>query len=437
MINLKIRTRLWIYVAILHVLLLVAAFIFREKLGLVFFLLEALILLSAYIGIRLVNKAVQPLAFLQSFSALLEEEEFNTRLSPVGQFEMDTLIETYNKMLSALQEEYLRLGEQRGFLEKFLEATPVGIVIMDFDQQVSLINQAAEKLLGSSADLQGQSLKTTTNLLDIDLGNMPANSEKIFTVDGGRRVRCVHSRFLDRGFYRSFYLLEELTQLLNRSERKAYEQLIRMMSHEVNNTVATTNSLIQSCEAYLQDLSEEDRNEFQKALDVIVNRNTSLNQFVQGFANVVHLPKPVRSREDLVPLLDRLQIMFQGVCSEQGILWQWQKPEAPVMVNIDVDLIEQVLINIARNGIDAIQSSSSELRLIEIRIENHNQLVISDSGDGLKQDSHSKLFTPFYTTKPKGQGLGLTLVREILDQHGFGYSLKATGSGLTEFRIVF
>ena len=230
-------------------------------------------------------------------------------------------------------------------------------------------------------------------------------------------------------------LVEELTALLNESERAAYEKLIRMMSHEVNNTIAATNSLLESCRTYAPQIDPVDRDDYLNALSVVITRNEHLNRFMADFAQVVKLPDPHLRPCELADLLDSLEIMFRAQCAQRCIQWisGWDR-QLP-RVSLDREQIEQVLINIIKNAIEAIDQGG----VLEIRAQRQQGQVlleIFDDGCGLDAAIQAELFTPFFTSKASGQGLGLTLVKEILLRHRFEFGLEQGADGRTCFSIL-
>ena len=183
-----------------------------------------------------------------------------SRVREVKQADVDRLIQVYNRMVDALRGERVQLQEQQHFLARVLRESPGGIVVLDFDGRVSLANPAAERLLQAPGEtLTGAELAALDRVLARDLVALAPGERRVLAVWGGRRVRALHGTFLDRGFRRSFYLLEELTEELRHSEKAAYEKLIRMLSHEVNNTVGASNSLLNSCLTYGVQLHPHDR----------------------------------------------------------------------------------------------------------------------------------------------------------------------------------
>lgn len=422
----KLKTRFWIYLALVHLAALGAGVWFHEALGPWFLVLEAALVISFWFGLRLVRLALEPLGFVRAFSDVVSTGEFNARYSPIGQVEMDQLIQTYNHMLERLQNERLRIGEQRGFMDRFLSVTRIGILILDFDHKISLASPSAVAFLPELQE--AESLQALTSDLGRLLAELANEETQLFTDSGGRRLRCRRSEFYDRGFARGYLTVEELTEEINRSEKDTYEKLIRMMSHEVSNTVAATNSLLQSCGNYADQIrNDEDRADFVGALEVLIGRNRSLNEFTQAFANLVRLPEPELVPVQLADLIKALVIMFRPQCGEHIQLSSELAADLP-LVCLDRNLMEQALINILKNAFEAV-SGRGEICIRATCLGREVVLEVADSGGGLSVEIQNNLFKPFYTTKQTGQGLGLTLVREVLTQHHFQFSLTSHGDG--------
>jgi len=430
-----IKARLYAYLVFIHALLGAVLIWQREPLGWWLFLFELLLVVSLVTGMRWVRRAQLPHDIAVSLPEVIESGEFGARYPEIGQKDIDRVIGTYNRMLENLQRERMQLGEQRGFLERFLSVTQIGIVIFDFDGRVSVVNPRARALLGcGNEDLTGKPIAAAGGALAGTLANFARGECRLITDSAGRRLRCQRSSFSDRGFARDYMLIEELTIELNRSERATYEKLIRMMSHEVMNTVAATNSMLESSRNYAPEFRNgEHREDYLHALDVLITRNRNLNEFTQAFSDLVKLPEPHLRPQALDDLLDSMRTIFSAQLSERNIDLVVAVDDDVPAIECDRNQIEQVVINIIKNAAEAIERDGR----IEVAARRSNgvvELSISDDGIGLSEDAEHYLFTPFYTTKKQGQGLGLTFVREILNQHGFGFSL-ATVDDRTRFRI--
>ena len=398
---------------------------------------EAFFAVSILLGVKLLQSFFVPLQLIKTGTELMKESDFSTRFREVGQKEMDELIHVYNRMADHLREERIRSHEQHYFLDKILRASPSGVVTLDFDENIALCNPAAEKMLQATSDqLLRKRLSEVQGTFAAELNELRVNESRIVPLQGRRRVKCQKSVFLDRGFLRSFIVMEELTEELRHSEKAAYEKLIRMMSHEVNNSIGASNSLLHSCLNYRDQLREEDRSDFETALHVAISRTDHLNGFMRSFADVIRLPKPDLRPTDLKSLLDRTAILLKPECLSRGIAWNWDIKAELSPILMDERQIEQVFINICKNAIEAIRANGS----ITIRVCNESTrglVVVEDTGCGIPPVVRGNLFSPFFTTKENGQGIGLTLVQEILSQHHFDFSLESQPNGPTRFTIYF
>lgn len=431
-----LKIRLALYLGVIHAALMAALFWQRAAFEWLLFPLEVVLLASFFLGWRWIRALAAQADIARTFTEVIDAGEYGARYPLVGSREVDGLIEIYNRILGTLQQERFRVGEQRGFAEKFLQDTPAGVVIFDFDGKITLANPRARSLLGVAADVEltGHALAEIDSPVAKALATLAIDETRMVTDAGGRRLRCRLAQFSDRGFERSYVLIEELTAELNRSERETYEKLIRMMSHEVTNTVAATNSLLESCRTYAKELgSGESRADYENALDVLITRNRNLNEFTKGFSDLVKLPEPQREDVDVRQMLRALQTMFRAELERRNIALTVMVADDVPPLSMDRNQMDQVLMNVIKNAVEAIDRDGTVA--IEAR---HGagfvELAVYDDGVGLPPEIKERLFTPFFTTKKQGQGLGLMLVKEVLTQHGFGFSLESV-AGRTRFRI--
>ncbi len=398
---------------------------------------EVVFVLSLLAGLVLLRRLIASASFLPEAEQLLQDGDFMTRFREFGQPETDRFVRLYNRLSANLRDERVRLQEQQQFLSQVLEVTPLGILLLDFDRRVAYVNPSGERLLQQPASLLlGRPLDDLGGPLAESLQGLRVNQSAVIPLWGGRRVRCQHGSFVDRGFPRSFMVLEELTEELRQFEKAAYGKLIRQMSHEVNNTVAASNSLLTSCLTYAPALPAEHRADFETALRVAIARTDQLNAFMRSFADVIRLPPPHLEPHDLREVLEGIARLIKTACDARSVEWRWVVESSPGLVRMDRAQMEQVLLNIATNALEAIgQHGTITVRLT--RRDGRPAVVIEDSGPGLSAEARQNVFTPFFSTKEHGQGIGLTLVQEILSQHRFQYSLDSPPGGPTQFTIVF
>jgi two-component system nitrogen regulation sensor histidine kinase NtrY len=434
-VTLRLKTVL--YLVFIHLVIAGMAVFFLRENRVWLLAVEAFLVLSAVLGVRIFNGIFGPLQLVRTGIQFLSESDFSSRFREVGQKELDELIEVYNQMIDHLRDERIRVQEQHHFLSQIVDASPSGIIILDFDDKISSANPSAEKMLGFPAqELVGKKLPELESAFAAALSALETGTSRIVPLDGVRRVKCTKSRFLDRGFPRNFLMMEELTEELRRSERAAYEKIIRMMSHEINNSVGASNSLLQSCLNYRDQLRPEDREDFETALSVAISRTHHLNAFVRSYADIIRLPRPELRPCDVGQLLTDISVLMRAQCREKSIVWKWQIDDSVGLIPMDKNQMEQVFVNILRNSIEAM----GENGVITIRggkRSGRSFIAIEDTGHGITPEVRASLFTPFFSTKENGRGIGLTMIQEILAHHHFNFSLDSQPGGPTEFRIYF
>ncbi|MYM26184.1 sensor histidine kinase [Duganella sp. FT135W] len=443
----SLRRRLYAYLIAAHLLFLaITVLLFRTQ-PLLMLGLEAAVLLSLVLGIRLIRRALEPLGYTRHFHDLLQDQHYAARLQHSNDKELNELVQLFNTMLGALYQERLQIGEQQGFLDRLLEATPSAVIVFDFDGRISLLNASAQALPGL-ADARGKSLSACAASLGeqqhrsllAQLDALPLGDSQLLADADGRRYRGQRGQFYDRGFARHFLLIEELTEELESSERATYEKLIRVLAHEVNNTVAATGSVLDSLLYYRSQLAERDSEDFSTAILAVQRRNASLGEFIERFTRVVKMPAPELRPNAVRDLMDDILYLYREQCRSRGISIAWERCDDVPAIAMDRHLMEQALLNVVKNAMEAVEmgaGADKRIALVLAREESGVRLSVIDSGNLLGEVPAHQLFTPFYTTKKGGQGIGLLFVREVLNRHGFHYRLAATGDGATSFDIWF
>lgn len=431
----SLRRKIIAYLVLIHLVLGAISFLALRDNRWMLLAVEALFVLSITLGTLLVRSFFVPLDLIRTGAELMSERDFSSHFREVGQPEMDALVRIYNQMIDRLRDERLKLHEQHYFLDRLLSASPAGVLTLDFDGRVSSLNPSARELLQVREDeALGRPLPEISSL-GAALASVPVGGSRVLA-QGPRRLKVSRAELFDRGFPRSFLLVEELTEELRASEKAAYGKLIRMMSHEVNNSVGPVSSLLDSFRGYSEALSETDRHDFQEAIDVAVARMQRLAAFMNGFAAVVRLPQPDLRPCDLRQLVDEILLLLRPELERRRIRAEWETAERLPPVDLDRNQIEQVLVNVLKNAVESIGEDGR----IGLRLEREQPgtvFVVSDTGAGISEEVRPLLFTPFFSTKRDGRGLGLTLIREILSAHGAQFGLDNRLQGGAEFRVRF
>ena len=430
----KLKSLFFILAFLLAVVWAVLLFIATKENGWRFYLIEGLITLSLVYLVYFYRKVIKPLNSIAGGMDLLRAQDFSSRLAPVGQQEADRIVQVFNRMMDQLKEERLRLREQNHFLDLLISVSPMGVIILTLDEKISMVNKAALEFMdeGKEADLIGKSMDELNGTLAEELKRLAKGATETIRLSNSRIYRCSRLSFIDRGFAHPFYLIESLTADVMKAEKKAYEKVIRMIAHEVNNSVAGIASTLDTVNDALQTI--DDTEDLQEVMKVCIERSFSMSRFITNFADVVKIPEPQLEEVSLNDRVFACKRFMENVCQSRNIDLQMNLCEENPTVSIDTSLFEQVLINIIKNAAESIGEKGS----ITIRTSaSPLMLEIGDTGQGISKETETMLFTPFFSTKPNGQGIGLIFIREVLMKHNCNFSLRTYPDGITRFRICF
>ena len=429
------RVRTFLIVFTLLVVVGVALLVCRMWLGVAVsdyvLLADGVLLLGVLLLFRW--QIVEPLHLMETGMLLLREQDFSSRLRRVGQTDADNIVDVFNRMMDALKAERLHVREQNQLFDLIFRSSPMGILILDLDRRVDSVNPSGERLLGVSLEaVRWKRLDECSFDLCEDLCSLAMDEVRTVRLTDSNIYRCSRQSFLNGGFRHTFYLVELLTEEVSQAERKAYEKVIRMIAHEVNNTVAGVTSTLDTLETAMEDMP--DSAELCELMRVCIERCYNMGRFITNFADVVKIPDPILVHSDLNEVV-RVNMQFlETMCGERRIALVMHLSPEPVWVDLDVVLFQQVLVNIFKNAVESIGQEGT----VYIRTSAGSPVLeVADTGRGIDKETASKLFSPFFSTKPNGQGIGLMLVREVLMKHHCTFSLRTGDDGLTRFTIHF
>ncbi|UCG27012.1 MAG: PAS domain-containing protein [Bacteroidales bacterium] len=431
----RIRGSLYIWLLIIHIALLVLViFLFRESNTTLLLVSEFAIFISLLFSVLLVRRTLKPVNIIRRGLDLLREEDFTSTLVEVGHKDVDELIKVYNNMIYKLREEKITVREQHHFLDLLIKSSPMGLIVTDFDDRITSMNPASERILGIKfTDYEGRHVSDLPGYIARSIETLTFG-EKVSLSNRDLKLLVHRDFFMDRGFRHPFFLIEELTDEIRKAEKQAYGKVIRMMAHEVNNTIGSVNSIISAVEHSPDFIKPDEKDEVTGILKVALERNKQLNRFMQNFSDIVKLPLP---EKELYGLNDSILLVLDSyapVFSSKDIEVVTELADPSPSIKADRSQMEQVVANVVKNAVEAMESGGT---LTLVTIQNPTTLRIRDTGRGIPENIKSQLFTPFFTTKNGGQGIGLTFVREILINHGFRFDLHTTRNKETEFVIEF
>ena len=430
----KLKSLFFILAGLLIAVWMILLFIATQENGWKFYLIEGIVTLSLFYLLYFYRKVVKPLNSIAGGMDLLQAQDFSSRLAPVGQREAARIVSIFNRMMNQLKEERLHLREQNHFLDLLISTSPMGVIILTLDEQISMANKAALEFLNEKTeeDVLNKTMDQLRGNLAEELNRLPKETTTTIRLSDSHIYRCSHLSFIDRGFAHPFYLIESLTSEVMKAEKKAYEKVIRMIAHEVNNSVAGITSTLDTIDDALQSMN--DTEDIREVMKVCIERSYSMSRFITNFADVVKIPEPQLEEVHLNDRVVACKIFMENLCQNRDIELRLELCEENPMVSMDTALFEQVIINIIKNATESIDTHG---KIIIRTSASPVMLEIGDTGKGISKETETKLFSPFFSTKPNGQGIGLIFIREVLMKHGCTFSLRTYQDGITRFRICF
>jgi PAS domain S-box-containing protein len=368
----------------------------------------------------------RPLQTLSNLMAALREEDFSFRArAPRRDDALGGVVAEVNALATTLREQRLGALEATALLRKVMAEIEVAVFTFDADDRLSLVNRAGESLLGRpSEQLLGRSAEEL-GLAPALSGESPAVLDLSFP-GGGGRWESRHGSFREGGRRHRLLVLANLSRALRDEERLAWQRLIRVLGHELNNSLAPIRSIAESLEALLTrpERPSDWEDDMRRGLAVMGARSDSLSRFMEAYSRLARLPPPQPRRVEVAEIVRRVAEIETRVKVEVAA-----GPAASVQA--DPDQLEQLLINLLRNAAEAALEGRGGVRVgwRRPRGERALELFVEDDGPGLSNTTN--LFVPFFTTKPEGSGIGLVLSRQIAEAHGGSLSLanRADASG--------
>ncbi len=363
-----------------------------------------------------------PLQTLSNLLAALREGDFSIRAREARPEDAlgEAMLEV-NSLSEILREQRLGALEATALLRTVMAEIEVAIFAFDSDEKLRLVNRAGERLLaqplerliGRSADDLGLS-----ECLD---GETIRTLQISFPGSTGRwEVR--RSVFREHGVGHQLLVLSDLSRALREEERQAWQRLVRVLGHELNNSLAPIKSIAGSLESLLarEPKPSDWREDMERGLSVIASRAGALSRFLEAYSKLARLPQPRFQALKIGELVERV-VNLESRANIKLV------PGPEMTISADGDQLEQLLINLVHNAVDAASETGGGVMVGWARSDGHIEVWVQDEGPGLSNTSN--LFVPFFTTKPGGSGIGLVLSRQIAEAHGGTLALQNRKAG--------
>jgi two-component system nitrogen regulation sensor histidine kinase NtrY len=379
-------------------------------------------------AIWLAQQAVRPwtkvVRALTDGVASLRDHDFSVSISPPDDHELRELVTAYNSLGDLLRRERLDLYQRELLLDTVIQTTPLALVLTNAGSRIVFSNIAARQLLAEGRKLEGFDLGAVLESAPAPLREAVAgDTDTLFTMEIAGEAEVFHlaqRRFLLNAQNHRMLLLKQLTRELAAQEVAVWKKVIRVIAHELNNSLAPISSLAHSGLMLVQ---EPDPQRLERVFSTISNRAAHLASFIDGYARFAKLPKPRVAPVEWKQFFARLE----GTTS-----FRLGAPLPERAAVFDASQLEQVLINLLKNAVES--GSAPEEVMVNVRATTDGRtpgwmVEVADRGTGLKDEVLRDALLPFYSTKPSGTGLGLTLCREIVEAHGGRLSLANREGG--------
>jgi two-component system nitrogen regulation sensor histidine kinase NtrY len=401
----------------LPALIFVAIFVYEKDISVAptLLLVGCLLLYLLIVAAALIEGLIRPLQTLSNVVSSLREGDYSFRARGAGLRDaFGELAGEVNALADLLQKQRVRSLEATALLARILEVMHAPLFAFDRENLLQLVNNAGVKLLGLT---HARSFGHTAR--ELGLEELLAAPDQSIHSFGAKSTRWLLRRavFRQDGVPHTLLLLADVSLPLQEEEQIAWKRLIRVLGHELSNSLAPIKSIAGSLLARVDHMEGEDATlrDFRRGLGVVESRADSLHRFVQSYRLLAQLPPPQFKTVSVGPLLERVVLLEQRlpVHLEAG---------PPVILHADPDQLEQMLINLLTNAVDASLANGAAPVRTSWRIDDSMLLVtIEDRGMGIANAEN--LFVPFYTTKPAGSGVGLALAQQIARAHGGEISL--------------
>lgn len=332
------------------------------------------------------------------------------------------------------------------FLDTLVKNVQVGILTYDGSEKVGLINTLARRLLAVEEINSLSELARSDDKFYQHLKSLPVGANSLYRKTEQLHLAIHTTRIRIRNKDLTLVSIQNIRSELQQNELEAWQNLTKVLRHEIMNSVTPISSLVSTLKEMFEEevnepenqpLSKETIGDINEALQAIANRSQALKKFVNAYRDFTQIPKPVLKPVSVTTLFDRMEHLLQAEIKASGCSLKKEISEE-ISLNIDEELVEMVLINLLKNAMEAVKSyTNSCIVLRSYRTRDLRSVIeVEDNGSGIIPEAVDKIFIPFYTTKPGGSGIGLSLSRQIINMHGGTLTVESTIGVKTIFKIT-
>ena len=402
------------------------------------FILFVLIILTAADMVRYVNQSNRDFT---AFLLGIKYDDFSATYS--GHHKGKTFGEMYDAF-NDINRKFLNIRAEKEanhqYLQTIVESVKIGLLCIDEEGGIFMMNKALQNLLKKPYLVHSKALEQIDEKLYETVAGLKTGDREMVRVSIDNKtvpIALQANEFTLRDQKLKLISFQNIQGELEEQELEAWQKLIRILRHEIMNSITPIVSLTATIDNMLSDsphgsITKEQSDDIRAAIGAIRNRSEGLMHFTETYRNLTRLPPPKFQLVDANDLIERIKILFEPVCEKNNVNFQQHLSQAPVIFQADVELMEQVIINLLKNAIDASKGVVDPTVSISTQRTKEGKCIIkiADNGKGIEPELMEQIFVPFYTTKEEGSGIGLSLSRQIMRVHKGRISVQsAVGKG--------
>jgi two-component system, NtrC family, nitrogen regulation sensor histidine kinase NtrY len=354
----------------------------------------------------------------------------------------------FKDVIDAILEERKKSEQSFQQLRVVIENIGTGIIAINENGEIKLINRSALHFLRVESLRSVDDLKNKVPLFASAIEHLNASKRAIYKNEQGQELAILETKYKLGGDLYRLIAFQDIKAELQAKELEAWQNLTKVLRHEIMNSIAPISSLTSTLSEVLKEdvsklngqnvIGDESLEDLTEGLSTISGRSEGLINFVNAYRDYTNLPEPVKRQTDLNQLIQNTTSLLKNDFNKAKIQLEIESDHEPILLNIDYQLIEQVLINILKNALEVVENQENGIVKVQL-FRNQEEVCVSirDNGSGITDEAKEKIFMPFFSTKNRGSGIGLSLSKQIMQLHGGDIQLETElGNGST-FNMIF
>jgi nitrogen fixation/metabolism regulation signal transduction histidine kinase len=347
------------------------------------------------------------------------------------------LKERSNAIKQAMNAQRLEKEKDEQILIHVIDSADPGLFCFNSSGEVIFMNQSARKLIGNREPARLDDLKSINRKLYVQLRELRSGTPRVVRLTSLVSIRLKEVKIFDESY--RLFSLQDIQEELHKNESDSWQKIIRVLTHEIMNAVSPMLSLSKSLQQKIKQGEGEDRGKILDGLQMIESTGKGLLEFVEEYRRLSLLPPPKKKKFQLQAAFERILLMFEDEAREKRIQLSLSMDDPQTEINADPQQFDMIMINLVRNSLEAfgVTQEESKVEIRSRRVENRFQVQVRDNGQGIAEELLDQVFVPFFSTKEQGSGIGLSLARQIMNNHEGSIHLESEEGLGTKITLVF